>query len=397
MKIGIEVQRLFRKQKFGIETSSLELVKTLREIDSKNEFVIFAKNDEDHNCLATSSNLKVRTVAGRLFVDFEQFFLPVAAADEHVDILHCTGNTAPIFSPVPVVQTLHDVIFMDAIPATDTLYQRFGNHYRRKMVPLVTPRSKAVITVSQFEKERIVQRLGIPREKIHVVYNGINDQHFKNGFSPSERDAVRAKYQLPSEFILFLGNEASRKNPGRVIEAYVKYAADNDRGLPLVTPGLSQHFVVEKLRALNYSYNPAQFITPGYIADDDLPVLYNLCKIFLFPSLSEGFGMPLVEAMACGAPVVTSSVSCLPEIAGNAAVLANPLKTDEIASGICMLAENEDLRQKKIELGLDNARRFSWKRSAERVLGLYESVYSEAKAIHKQTGFFQRHVFAPRH
>jgi glycosyltransferase involved in cell wall biosynthesis len=167
--------------------------------------------------------------------------------------------------------------------------------------------------------------------------------------------------------------------------------------LPLVTPGLSQHFVVEKLRALNYSYNPAQFITPGYIADDDLPVLYNLCKIFLFPSLSEGFGMPLVEAMACGAPVVTSSVSCLPEIAGNAAVLANPLKTDEIASGICMLAANEDLRQKKIELGLDNARRFSWKRSAERVLGLYESVYSEAKAIHKQTGFFQRHVFAPRH
>ena len=121
---------------------------------------------------------------------------------------------------------------------------------------------------------------------------------------------MRAKYQLPPEFILFLGNEASRKNAGRVIEAYVKYAADNDRALPLVTPGLSQHFVIEKLRALNYSYNPAQFITPGYIADDDLPVLYNLCKIFLFPSLSEGFGMPLVEAMACGAPVVTSSVSC---------------------------------------------------------------------------------------
>lgn len=397
MKIGIEVQRLFRKQKFGIETSSLELVRTLREMDSKNEFVIFAKDDADHNCLEASANLKIKTVAGKLFVDFEQFFLPVAAANEHVDILHCTGNTAPLFSPVPVVQTLHDVIFMDAIPATDTFYQRFGNHYRRKMVPLVTPRSRAVITVSQYEKERIVQRLGIPREKIHVVYNGINEQHFKHSYSQAQQDAVRKKYQLPDNFILFLGNEAARKNAGRVVEAYVKYSADNDRAMPLVTPGLSQQFIIEKLKALDYPYSTRQFVTPGYIADEDLPVLYNLCHIFLFPSLSEGFGMPLAEAMACGAPVVTSNISCLPEIAGNAAVLTDPLKAEEIASGIFALATNEELRQKKIQMGLHNAKRFSWQRAAERVLGLYEAVFSEAQAMQKQTGFFQKYVFAPRH
>src|SRR5688572_26247666 len=110
MKIGIEVQRLFRKKKFGIETSSLELIKTLQEIEPTHEFVIFAKDDEDRSCLAASDNVKIRQVGGKFFADFEQIFLPVAAKREQVDLLHCTGNTAPLFSPAPVVQTLHDVI-----------------------------------------------------------------------------------------------------------------------------------------------------------------------------------------------------------------------------------------------------------------------------------------------
>src|SRR3990170_564103 len=107
MKIGIEVQRLFRKKKFGIESSSLELIRTLKGIEPRHEFVIFAKDDEDRNCLNRSDRLKIKNVNGIFFADFEQFFLPIAARREHVDILHCTGNTAPYFSPVPVVQTLH--------------------------------------------------------------------------------------------------------------------------------------------------------------------------------------------------------------------------------------------------------------------------------------------------
>ena len=154
MKIGIEVQRLFRKKKFGIEVSSLELIRKMRELEPNHQYVVFAKNDEDRNCLKSSDNLKIRIVKGVLFADFEQVNLPLAAAQEQVDLLHCTGNTAPYFSAVPVVQTLHDVIFMDAIPDNDSFYQRFGNHYRRRVVPLITPRSKAIITVSEHEKQR---------------------------------------------------------------------------------------------------------------------------------------------------------------------------------------------------------------------------------------------------
>jgi glycosyltransferase involved in cell wall biosynthesis len=391
MKIGIEVQRLFRKKKFGIESSSIELIKKLREVEPNHEYVVFAKKDEDEDCLTPSANLKIRTLGGKLFADFEQFFLPLAARREQIDILHCTGNTTPYFCSVPIVQTLHDVIFMDAIPSDDTFYQRFGNHYRRKVVPVVTPRSKAVITVSQYEKERIVKRLGIQPEKIHVVYNGINETRFNILHDQDEQEAVRKKYQLPQEFILFLGNTSSRKNPARAIEAYVKYANQTPRALGLVTPGLPENFVIQKLKELNYGYNPQQFITPGYIADQDLAVLYSLSKLLLFPSLSEGFGMPVVEAMACGAPVITSSISCLPEIAGDAAILVDPFNVEEIANGINRLATNEALRNEKITQGLINAKRFSWDQTARKVLGLYDAVYQHAK-----TPGFVQHVLATR-
>ena len=396
MKIGIEVQRLFRKKKFGIETSSLELIRTLQEIEPNHEFVIFAKDDEDRACLSASDNIKVRTVGGRFFADFEQIFLPVAAKREQIDILHCTGNTTPLFSPAPVVQTLHDVIFMDSIPSRDSFYQRFGNLYRRKVVPLVTPRSKAIITVSQYEKERIVQRLGVKREKIHVVYNGINQKRFHKHYSASQQEAVRAKYRLPEHFILFLGNQTTRKNPARAIEAYVKYAAAGAPTLPLVTPGLSKNFVVSILRKLHFPYDENQFLTPGYIDDADLPLMYLLSNVFLFPSLSEGFGMPLIEAMACGTPVVSSNAACLPEIAGNAAILANPLKADEMASAILTLLHNSDLRNKKIEAGFRNARRFSWRRSAETIMKIYEAVYVQAAASQKEARPFNKHVLAAR-
>jgi glycosyltransferase involved in cell wall biosynthesis len=396
MKIGIEVQRLFRKKKFGIETSSLQLIKFLTEANRGNEYVIFAKNDEDRAALVTSDNVKVKIVGGRYFVDFEQVFLPITARNEKVDVLHCTGNTTPYFCSVPIVQTLHDVIFMDDIPEDDTFYQRFGNHYRRKIVPLVTPRSKVVITVSQYEKQRIVDRLGITPDKVHVVYNGIDEKRFFKNNDPADHLRVRRKYALPETFILFLGNASCRKNSCRVIESYMRYAAKTDNPMPLVTPGLTETFITEKLKELKFPFDKQKFITPGYIDEGDLQVVYGLSQFFIFPSLSEGFGMPVVEAMACGTPVITSNVSALPEIAGNAAVLVDPLNTSQLTEAIISLAGNEQLRSNKIMDGLQNVKRFSWARSAEKVLRLYEAVFENSKNASREPTFAQKHIYATR-
>jgi glycosyltransferase involved in cell wall biosynthesis len=394
MKVGIEVQRLFRKKKYGIETSSLELIKKLQQLDPQLEFVVFAKDDVDRQCFSESSNFKIRTVAGKFFIDFEQFFLPIAAKAEKVDLLHCTGNTTPYYSSVPIVQTLHDIIFMDPVPETDSLYQRAGNQYRRHFVPLVSPRSKAIITVSNYEKERIVSRLGIDESKIEVVYNGINEDRYKlyNDYKTLSR--VRNDYKLPENFILFLGNPTGRKNPLGVLEAYVIYASKVANPLPLVTPGLTQKFIVNALNRLNFEFDPKRFITPGYIKDEDLPYVYGLSEVFLFPSLSEGFGMPVIEAMACGTPVITSKISCMPEIAGDAALLVDPLSAPAIADGLIKMLGCATFRADKIQQGLARSKRFSWGTTAEKIVAVYEKILSPSPVKEPQP-VLKRNVLEP--
>lgn len=379
MKIGFEVQRLFRKKKYGIETASLELINKFQQLNPGHEFVIFARNDYDRKCFQETKNFRVRMVAGKMFADFEQFFLPIATRWEKVDLLHCTGNTTPYFSPVPIVQTLHDIIFMDPIPRNDSWYQRLGNHYRRKLVPLVTPRSEVIITVSNYEKERILSRLPVDENKIEVVYNGINEKHFRLSNDAAHRAKVREQYHLPDRFILFLGNPSGRKNPLGVIEAYVMYASKAEEPLPLVTPGLPARFIQQALRKLNAVYDPDKFITPGYIREEDIAEVYRQSDVFLFPSLSEGFGMPVIEAMACGTPVITSKISCMPEIAGDAALLVDPLSAPSIAEALLTLLSNTELRQDKIQDGIINAKRFSWTNTAAKVLDIYERVLHPTK------------------
>lgn len=346
----------------------------MQKLDPKFEFVIFASRGEDKSCFTETDKFKLKTLAGDFFADFEQLFLPIAAKTQKLDLLHCTGNTTPYFSPVPIVQTLHDIIFMDPIPRNDNMYQRFGNHYRRRLVPLVTPRSEAVITVSNYEKERIISRLSIDEKRIEVIYNGINNNHFKLCDFPKEKLRVKLHYGLPEKFILFLGNPSFRKNPTRVIEAYVMYASKVNNPLPLVTPGLSQKYVMHELKRLNAPYDPTLFISPGYIKEEDLPIVYGLSEVFLFPSLSEGFGMPIVEAMACGTPVITSKISSMPEIAGDAALLIDPMSAPTIADALLEILGNEDFRLDKIQDGLLNSKRFSWDITAEKVLGIYERI-----------------------
>ena len=395
MKIGFEVQRLFRQKKYGIEIASLELIKKFQELQPAYEFVVFAKEDLDRECFTETENFKVRTVAGRLFADFEQFFLPIACKREKIDLLHCTGNTTPYLSPVPVVQTLHDIIFMDAIPRNDSWYQRLGNHYRRRLVPMVSPRSQAIITVSNYEKARIVSRLGVDENKIEVIYNGINENHYRLCEDPEKLLVVRNKYNLPDNFILFLGNASGRKNPMAVIEAYVMYASKTPRPLPLVTPGLEAKFISQAVKKLNAVYDPSRFITPGYIHDEDLPFVYGLSEVFLFPSLSEGFGMPVIEAMACGTPVLTSKISCMPEIAGDAALLVDPLSAPAIADGLLNLLNNPAFRCEKIQDGLINAKRFSWTNTAEKVLSVYDKILRTTTTIKAAKKSSEKTVLEP--
>ena len=157
MKIGIEGQRLFRQKKHGMDMVALELIRNLQAIDKKNDYVIFVKNDVDH-CLKSTPNFNIVEVASAPYPIWEQINLPAAAKKAHCDLLHCTSNTAPVFTSMPLIVTLHDIIYMESLSVLKkgfTSYQKFGNMYRRYVVPQVVRKSARIITVSEFEKKRI--------------------------------------------------------------------------------------------------------------------------------------------------------------------------------------------------------------------------------------------------
>jgi len=376
MRVGIEVQRLFRKKKFGIETTALQLIQRIAAKFPNTEFIIFAKKDEDMDCLQLRDNLRIRTLESKAFFDFEHYHLPRAAKEEKIDVLHCTGNTRPLYTSVPVVQTLHDLIFMEPIPKKDSLYQRLGNLYRRKLIPYVTPRSEAVITVSEYERQRIIHQLPVSSDRVRVIYNGIDEYRFRPVTATDIREAVRARYRLPDQFILFLGNEAARKNASGVIEAYAHYYFNASNPLPIVTPGLSAHYIKERLTAMEITSIFPQFKTIGYVDAEDLPAIYSLADLFLFPSLAEGFGMPVIESMACGTPVLTSNTTSLPEVAGRAAILVDPLDPLSIARNIDRITADPQMNQDYRQRGLERARYFSGDRTADQVYETYERAAS---------------------
>lgn len=374
MKIGIEVQRLFRKKRFGIEIAAIELLHELHKIKSNHQFIILAAQNKHENELNDFKNFIIRTVKGKLFFDFEQFFLPVAAKREQLDVLHCTGNTTPLYCSKPIIQTLHDIIFLDPIPKSDSYYQRYGNLYRRIIVPQACKKSEAIITVSNYEKKRMVERLQIEEKKVHVIHNGVSSI-FEKTVDTEKLKETQIKYSLPDNFILFLGNTSARKNPERVLAAYLDYAKKSTAPLPLVTPGLPHDFILSNLKKNGEIKFINQIHTPGYIDQDDLAHLYSLSKLFLFPSLSEGFGMPLLEAMACGVPVITSNTSALPEIAGNAAKLINPNNTENISDAMREMLERPGLLEDYRDRGLKQVQKFQWKYAAEKTMEIYERVY----------------------
>lgn len=375
MRIGIEVQRIFRKNKHGMEIVGVELAKELQNIGGDNEYVLFAKNGEDRGCLEETANFKIHTFNSLTYADWEQVSLPRAIKKVGLDLLHCTCNTGPVFSSVPMMLTLHDIIYLENLNFKGSNYQNFGNIYRRIVVPKVVERCELIITVSEFEKKLIRERLEVPEEKVKVIYNGISKRFFDMP-TPERLNEFKRKYQLPSEFMLFLGNLAPKKNTINVLKAFASYCRKVKQPLPLVVLDLEKKEMVRMLRDIKASWCLKNFIFPGYIVPSEMPLMYNAASIFLYPSLRESFGMPILESMASGTAVITSNTSSMPEVAGDAALYVDPFSVDDMVKGIMLLCENEQLRNNLVTKGRARALEFSWNRAALKVMELYKQVGS---------------------
>jgi glycosyltransferase involved in cell wall biosynthesis len=381
MRIGIEAQRIFRKKKHGMDVVALELIKALQRTPHPHEVVIFVKPGEDE-CIKESPNTRIVKLGPAPYPIWEQLLLPMAASKERVDVLHCTSNTAPVFVPVPLVLTLHDIIYLEGVNyKKGTLYQKFGNLYRRLIVPLIVPRAKMILTVSNFENERIRTYFDLPKSMVNTAYNAAAD-HFARVQDGEQLQAVKKKYNLPDQYIFFLGNTDPKKNVKGVLKALSLLRQRGSLDLPLLMLDIDRKFLHKVAQEIGDPEVLDHIQLTGYVPNVDLPAIYSQARVFLYPSLRESFGIPILEGMICGVPVITSNTSAMPEVAGNAALLVDPLEPSAIANAIEELLHNSILVNDLVQKGFTRAKQFSWDANAKFTLSLYENFLKTFNFVH---------------
>lgn len=371
MKIGIEAQRIFRPDKHGMDFVILEVLRRLQRQGKGHEYFVFVAPGEDR-CLTSTEQMHIVELHCPTYPLWEQWALPHAVHKYKVQMLHCTSNTAPLRCPVPLILTLHDIIFLQGRKTQGmSIYQQMGWYYRRWNVPRIINRCQHIITVSETERNNILQRFFQIKNSLHVVHNGYSDCYrpMHDAYS------ITRRYLSDSAYLLFLGNTDPRKNLDGVLCAYNEYLNRSKLGLKLIVTGLPREYIENRLIKLGLEICASNLIYTGYVPGSDLPALYNGAFAFLCPSLLEGFGIPVLESMACGTPVVTSNCSSLPEVAGDGGILVNPHNPDEITDALIRLEEDSEWYQQQVAYGLERAKQFSWERTANEYLKIYDQLH----------------------
>jgi glycosyltransferase involved in cell wall biosynthesis len=282
------------------------------------------------------------------------------------DVVHFTNGMLPLASPVATVVTIHDMSL--------TMYPRFHPVRRillnRPLVDVAARRADAVITVSDAAKRDIVRLYGIEADRVHVVHEAAAPA-FRMVHDTSRLRQVRERYSLADRFILYVGTIEPRKNLPRLLEAFARRRVAGDLVHQLVCVGPYGWLSEDVERQIDRLGVRDAVRFTGYVPFDDLPAIYNLAEMFVFPSVYEGFGLPVIEAMACGTPVVTGPVAALAEVAGAAAERVDPLDADTLGEAIVRLAADRERREALSKAGLERARVFSWQQAALETLKVY--------------------------
>ena len=301
---------------------------------------------------------------------WEQAGLLQASRREGLDLLHCPYFASPLLSSIPTVVTIHDTI-----PLLLPEYRaRVAGRAYSGLSALAAHRARAIIAVSEYSKQDIERTLRLPPERIHVIGNAV-DNSYQPISDPRLLSAVRERYGLAERFILYFGGFDIRKNVHRLVQAFAQIRSRLDEPYQLVLAGrlhLVGHPLYPDPRPLIRELGlESQVVFTGQIREQDKAPLYSAGELFMFPSIYEGFGMPVLEAMACGAAVVTSNVSALPEVAGDAAVLVDPLSTEAIGEAMLELLADPARRTALGQAARARAAHFSWGAVAEQTLKVY--------------------------
>jgi len=354
-------------QETGNETYVLNLINALWAIDSTNTYLLLT-NDPPRLRQYVQESERFQVVGVRPGTSYLRipFAIPWTTWQRHIGVLHMTYNAPPL-SLCPTVVTVHDISFA-SYPEAFSLRDRL---ILSTLVPLSMRRAAKVITVSHASKTDIIERYRVPEDRIVVIPEAASDP-YQVISDRTLLDEVRARYGTGDSYILAVGNLQPRKNLIRLVEAYSRLRATGECKQKLVMVGKA-HWQESQVFAAVRKYGlEGDVIFTGYVPEKDLVLIYNAATVFVYPSLYEGFGLPPLEAMACGTPVVASRAGAIPEVVGDGGLLVSPLDVDELASAILAVLRKPELRKELAERGQRRARQFSWLDTARRTLTVYQ-------------------------
>jgi glycosyltransferase involved in cell wall biosynthesis len=380
MRIGIDARFLTHPQNGGFKTYTENLITALAEIDQKNTYFLYLDRIPDEKTrLPQKNNLVYRVINGRnpIFGMFlrEQFGLPFWAAKDKLDLLHSPCLSAPLHLKCASVVTIHDMIWYslvnNSMKSHNSIKKKFMNWYYYIVTQHAALNASAILTVSQASKDCITQILGIPSEKVFVTHEASNPI-FHQVLNRKQTFAIRRKYDLPCDYIMAIGSADPRKNVSIIFKAFAQLPASTKANYQLViiwTNSLLAEKLMKHVVELGLDKS-VRFI--AHVSNEDLVLLYNEASLFVFPSLEEGFGLPPLEAMACGTPVIAADNSSIPEILGDAALLVGADDVDALACNMTQILSDPTAQAELTQKGLDRAALFSWQKCARETIEVYE-------------------------
>jgi len=367
LRIGINALYLLPGKVGGSETYVRNLVAWLPRVSPGDRFVIFVNRESAGVFEAISPDVEVVNCAlnatsrpARIL--WEQFVLPFQVRKHSIDVLFSAGMTAPFICPVPSFVMIYDLQHVN-LPENFTRSQLF---FLRTIIYRSARSARGVLTLSEKSKSDIVHHYSIFPERVFVTHLASDAEAFHTQ-SAADVAAIRKKYKLPERFILYIASSLPHKNYVRLLEAFTM-VKKKDAGIKLVLIGareIGHGEVAERIERLGIKDD---VVFSGWLPFEDIPLIYAASELFVFPSLHEGFGIPVLEAMATGVPVVCSGIAPLTEVAADAALLVDPLDSGAMADGMLRLLGDEVLRKRLVSRGLERAAEFSWEKTARETI-----------------------------
>lgn len=373
LHIGINALYLLPGKVGGAETYTRNLVKWLAAIDSHNKYSIFINRESAgiFESLAPAFTVvpcPINATSRPTRILWEQIILPFQVRSRKIDILLSTGLTSPFFCPAKSILVLYDLQHVNQPQNFNRLYLLF----LKSIIYASAKSADGIIAISNHVKDDIVKFYRIAAEQIEVTHLGV-DRDLFNDQRPPLGSAIKERYGLPERYLLYAAASLPHKNHARLFEALL-HAKKQIPDLKLVLIGArdkGEDVLAEKIRRLGLE---SDVILLGWVPFEDVPLIYQGCEAFVFPTLHEGFGLPVIEAMACGVPVICSHMEPLIEVAGDAALFVDPLDPEDIARGIVSVLSDPSARSELIRKGFERAKAFAWDETARKTAGFMDAM-----------------------